>query len=554
MIKIGTSSLIDVEGKCVRVSSMARIAELAGSLSRHGHRTVIVSSGAVGVGCLRMGIAKRPTSLPGKQAVAACGQVQLMRHWDSLLSTQGLACAQVLLTAGDIASRSQYLNARATFHQLIRRGAVPVVNENDSVSVEQLRYGDNDTLSAQVAALVEANALFLLTDVDALYTANPSRDPTAVRISETSDIQATMREVDTDGGKGGTAWGTGGMATKLTAATIATASGCDVVVSSSDDIDFVYRWVMRGDRSRGTTFNALQGREVASGRRRWVLSVPVADDGKAALVLDAGAAAAILARRKSLFSKGIVEVQGTFARDSAVRLLVKEDPAEARSGVAPSVASPEDSSAASIPPTPGGRLTSRQDAAPIVYREIARCLINFPDRDLRKLVEHQTADKRRSQLARGETSVHAVLGYHGPDEVANREHISRVAPSRAPTPALLDSPDQPADAGRAGGEGAAEQPVPSVTGMGKPRADAVSTASVRARGDDYSETGSDADSAGDWVEGSLSGRSVAADPSEMSMLSEMGRSRVRRGEGIHGSVANLNLEGRQGAGGRPPSR
>lgn len=182
VLKVGTSSLVDVVSQKPKVSSMARLAEATANLISAGFHVIIVSSGAVGLGCARVGLKEKPSYLAGKQAAAAIGQVRLMALWDALLETQKLPCAQALLSADVFGDRTQYLNARNTLVELLRMGVVPVINENDTVAVQELRVGDNDTLSALVAAMVSAEWLFLFTDVDSLFDANPRDDATAAPI------------------------------------------------------------------------------------------------------------------------------------------------------------------------------------------------------------------------------------------------------------------------------------------------------------------------------------------------------------------------------------
>eukprot|EP00884_Botryococcus_braunii_P023354 jgi/Botrbrau1/9702/Bobra.0201s0032.1 len=309
VIKVGTSSLVRTEQNSINLSNLARICETVRDLHVAGHRVVVVSSGAVGVGAQRFRLASRPGQLAQKQALAAVGQVHLMRFYDDFFSALGLTCAQVLLTLDNLASRGQYLNASNTFRELFAYGAIPIVNENDTVAVEELRIGDNDTLSAQVATLVRADWLFLLTDVDALYTANPNVDPSARAIPEVHDLE----ELQVDTSTAGTQWGTGGMGTKLTAARIATAAGCKMVICSATAPESIAALVLRGQHV-GTLFHAHP--QANKGRKRWIPSVPV----KGELYLDAGAVRAVRERGTSLFSAGIVRVLGDFCAQDAVRL------------------------------------------------------------------------------------------------------------------------------------------------------------------------------------------------------------------------------------------
>eukprot|EP00201_Polytomella_parva_P021268 CAMPEP_0175045594 /NCGR_PEP_ID=MMETSP0052_2-20121109/4519_1 /TAXON_ID=51329 ORGANISM="Polytomella parva, Strain SAG 63-3" /NCGR_SAMPLE_ID=MMETSP0052_2 /ASSEMBLY_ACC=CAM_ASM_000194 /LENGTH=224 /DNA_ID=CAMNT_0016309161 /DNA_START=303 /DNA_END=976 /DNA_ORIENTATION=+ len=200
-------------------------------------------------------LATRPTEVAKKQALAAVGQVLLMKYYVDFLGALDVKCAQVLLTWENIADKDQFYNARNTFAQLLAYGVVPVVNENDTVAVQELRFGDNDTLSAKVAALVEADYLFLLTDVDCLYTANPRDDPNAKPIWEVHDMDNLMTRVDTGGGAKGSQWGTGGMATKLTAARIATEAGCKMVIANSEKPDSIIEIGIHEAQERGTIFH-----------------------------------------------------------------------------------------------------------------------------------------------------------------------------------------------------------------------------------------------------------------------------------------------------------
>ena len=245
--------------------------ETVSRLHKRGLNVVIVSSGAVGAGMFKMGFDEKPKEVAKKQALAAVGQVHLMRHYEDIFSTIGLKCAQVLLTLGNLSDRKQYVRAKNTFAALLDMGVVPIVNENDTVAVEELRFGDNDTLSAQVAALVEAKWLFLLTDVEGLYTANPGTNPDA-RLIEVVD---NINDLNVDVGGAGTSVGTGGMVTKLTAARIACAAGCKTIVCLSSRMDGVEAAVLEGV-GVGTAF--LPAKKAAKGKKKWLLAVPVAGE------------------------------------------------------------------------------------------------------------------------------------------------------------------------------------------------------------------------------------------------------------------------------------
>ncbi|MCS6815558.1 MAG: glutamate 5-kinase, partial [Cyanobacteria bacterium] len=222
VIKIGTSSLTTVASDTtpgqLALSTIALLVEVICRLRRQGHAVILVSSGAVGVGCARLGLQQRPKSIALKQAVAAVGQGRLMRVYDDLFTSLQQPIAQVLLTRSDLEQRSRYVRVCNTFRELLRLGVIPIVNENDTVAVDELKFGDNDTLSALVASLVQADWLFLLTDVDRLYSADPRHDPNAQPIDRVADVERLTVQV----GDRGSAWGTGGMTTKLAAAKIAT--------------------------------------------------------------------------------------------------------------------------------------------------------------------------------------------------------------------------------------------------------------------------------------------------------------------------------------------
>ncbi len=313
VIKVGTSSLLKAEDGVISLSQLCAMCETVSSLSRAGYSVVLVSSGAVGAGMVKMGIKPGPQkpSLATKQALAAIGQPHLMRYYEDIFNTLGVKCAQVLLTLENLSNRTQYGKAKRTFEQLFELGVVPIVNENDTVAVEELRFGDNDTLSAQVAALVEAKYLFLLTDVDGLYTANPTCDPTAEKIEVVEDINA----LDVDVGSGaGSSVGTGGMVTKLTAARIASAAGCQTIICLASVQSTAIADVLEGKTNVGTKF--LAAKKSARGKKRWLLTVPI----KGAVRVDEEGAKAVL-NGMALMAEHVVAVEGSFGVQESVRIL-----------------------------------------------------------------------------------------------------------------------------------------------------------------------------------------------------------------------------------------
>lgn len=310
VVKIGTSSLTRPDTGMLALSTIATLAEELSHLQTQGYRVVLVSSGAVGVGCARLGLGERPRSIALKQAVAAVGQGRLMRIYDDFFTSLNQPIAQVLLTRGDLMERNRYVNAYRTFQELLRLGVVPIVNENDTVSVDELKFGDNDTLSALVASLVGADWLFLLTDVDRLYSDDPRSNPDAKPIDWVQDLE-DLEALQVQTGKAGSQWGTGGMVTKLQAARIATQSGVRMVITEGRSPQNLSR-ILAGE-TLGTHF-AAQDRAI-NARKRWIAhgSMPLGT-----LYVDAGAVKALRHGGKSLLAAGIVEVEGEFQRRDAV--------------------------------------------------------------------------------------------------------------------------------------------------------------------------------------------------------------------------------------------
>lgn len=290
VIKVGTSSLVSDHGT-IALGTLASLVETVCRLRELGHAVVLVSSGAVGCGCIRMGLSARPSATSKRQALAAVGQMRLMRHYDDMFAAMGVCCAQVLLTYDNLNDRAQFVNARSTLDELLQYGAVPIVNENDTVAVEELRFGDNDTLSAKVAAMLGARHLFLLTDVDAVYTRNPAQNPDARRIahvarSEAPALLAAQEEQESEqepvagstteasgggsGGGGGSGWGTGGMEAKIRAAVLAAAAGAECVICSARDPAAILRLLHGSDE--GTRFAPAPRHQ--RGRKRWIIGLP----------------------------------------------------------------------------------------------------------------------------------------------------------------------------------------------------------------------------------------------------------------------------------------
>jgi glutamate 5-kinase len=312
VVKVGTGTLTDAQGRFER-ANCARLAEDLAEAAR-GRRLVLVSSGAVAIGAEKLGLTRskgKPWDIPTKQGAAAVGQPHLMAAWGEALGAHGLQTAQVLLTADDLASRQRFLNARRTFAKLLDKGVVPVVNENDTVAVDEIKVGDNDTLAALVATCVEADLVAMLTDVEGLYDQDPSR-PGARLVDEVPRITA---EVERMAGGAGSERSVGGMATKVKAARHIAAHGAATALLSGRRPGAVAA-LLAGERV-GTLFHP--GPERYSGRRGWLAA---AARGKGTILVDAGARRALVDQGKSLLPSGVRDVQGQFGVGDPVDIAV----------------------------------------------------------------------------------------------------------------------------------------------------------------------------------------------------------------------------------------
>ena len=338
-----------------------RIEQLASDIAaiRRDREVALVSSGAIATGMARLALAERPRSIPEKQAAAAVGQSALMWQYEIAFKRHGLAVGQVLLTAQDIGDRTRYLNARNTLLALLGFGVVPIVNENDTVAVEEIKVGDNDNLSALVASLIEADLLVLLTDVDGLYTADPARDPGATKldvVDAVTDEIVAMAGVHEDGRS------VGGMATKLQAAQKAATSGVPMVIASGHEAGTLTR-ILAGE-AVGTCFVPRADRLGA--RKRWI-AFAVPPQGR--LAVDDGAARALTRQGRSLLPSGITRVDGEFGAGDVVGVLDAEG------------------------------------------REFARGLVNFDAGELRRIRGAKTQE------------IELRLGYKSFDEVIHRDNL-----------------------------------------------------------------------------------------------------------------------------------
>lgn len=375
VIKVGTSTVTTSHG--LNGKALMRLAGTVSDLAEEGWRAIIVTSGAVGAGRVRLGMTQRPKTIASKQAAAAVGQGLLMHAYETFLEPLGLTSAQLLLTRADLADRQRYLNASNTLRALLDQDVrvVPIINENDSVAIDELKFGDNDTLSALVAQMVDADWLAILSDVAGLFDRNPHGNPDARLISEVAELTP---EVEALAGGTDSNVGTGGMVTKLAAARISTAAGIPMALLSGQQPSQLLSLVA-GNAIVGTVFRARIDRLEA--RKRWLaFGVPP----KGTLILDDGAVKALVASGKSLLPAGVRSVHGEFV---------------------------------------SGEVVSLRDEA---GRELARGIANYGAMELAKIQGCKSSD------------VEAVLGYKLADEVIHRDNLvlmikdSSPADARAP--------------------------------------------------------------------------------------------------------------------------
>ncbi|MFA5082382.1 MAG: glutamate 5-kinase [Hydrogenophilaceae bacterium] len=359
VVKVG-SALVTNDGRGLDHARLARWAEQIAALSKMGKEVVLVSSGAIAEGMQRLGWSKRPRALNELQAAAAVGQMGLIEAYERGFRGHGLHTAQVLLTHADLANRERYLNARTTLRTLLGLKVIPIINENDTVTTDEIKVGDNDTLGALVANLIEADVLIILTDQPGLYTADPRQHPDAEFVHEAT---AGDPRLEAMAGGAGSSVGTGGMLTKILAAKRAARSGAHTVIASGRE-DQVLERLARGE-AIGTRLLARQ--EPLAARRQW-LADHLQVRGK--LVLDQGAVHALVEQGKSLLPIGVVEVRGDFQRGEVVGCIA-----------------------------PDGR-------------DIARGLVNY------------SADEARRIARRPSSEIVALLGYQEEPELIHRDNLA----------------------------------------------------------------------------------------------------------------------------------
>jgi glutamate 5-kinase len=307
VVKVG-SSLVTADGRGLDHEAVARWAEQIAALKRSGREIVLVSSGAIAEGVQRLGWKSRPAAIHELQAAAAVGQMGLVEAYESAFARFGLHTAQILLTHDDLADRRRYLNARSTLVTLLRLDVIPIINENDTVTTDEIRFGDNDTLGALVTNLIEADALVLLTDQAGLYTADPRRDSSATLVR---NARAGDPELEAMAGGAGTALARGGMLTKVLAAKRAARSGASTVIADGREERVLTR--LASGEAIGT---ALAAPAISLGARKQWLADHLQLAGR--LTLDAGAVRALARDGKSLLPIGVVAVEGEFERGEVV--------------------------------------------------------------------------------------------------------------------------------------------------------------------------------------------------------------------------------------------
>ena len=309
VVKIGSALLVDARQGAIRRAWLDALIDDLAALRAAGRQVVLVSSGAIAVGRQDLGLTGRVLRLEEKQAAAATGQIRLAHAYQNAWHRHGVTVAQILLSIDDTEARRRHLNARATIQQLLDLAAVPVINENDSVATEEIRFGDNDRLGARVAQMISADTLLLLSDIDGLYSSDPKRDPAARHLDRVARITP---EIEAMAGSAGSDFASGGMVTKLAAAKIAAAAGCRMVIFDGKPLNPI-AGLMGGARA---TWFAATGHP-GGARKRWIAG---GLNAAGTLYLDAGAVRA-LAAGKSLLPAGVARLEGDFARGDLVRLI-----------------------------------------------------------------------------------------------------------------------------------------------------------------------------------------------------------------------------------------
>jgi glutamate 5-kinase len=359
VVKIGSALLVD-DGGLIRHAWLSALVDDILRCRVRGQEVIVVSSGAIAVGRRHLGLGGRALRLEEKQAAAATGQIRLAHAYQEALARHGITVAQILLTPDDTEARQRHLNARATFAQLLALGAVPVVNENDTIATAEIRFGDNDRLAARVAQMVSADMLVLLSDIDGLYSADPRRDPEARHISLIREIGAEIEAMAGDAPPG---YSSGGMVTKLAAARIAMGAGCHMLIAQGRPSRG--RGPLRAIEEGGRASLFLPRAEPRSARKAWIAG---AVNPAGAVIVDDGAASA-LRKGKSLLPAGVVAIEGAFERGDCVAI-------RTRAGI-----------------------------------EAGRGLSAYASGDIHRIAGHKSGE------------IAAILGYRGRDEIIHRDDL-----------------------------------------------------------------------------------------------------------------------------------
>ncbi|MFD1781345.1 glutamate 5-kinase [Fredinandcohnia salidurans] len=321
VIKVGSSSLTSRHGEISKIKLEKLTNEIA-ELKDAGHEVVLVSSGAVAAGYRKLGCLKRPDSLPEKQAAASIGQGLLMESYSHLFLSHGYVASQILILRSDFLDESRYQNVRNTLNVLLERGIIPIVNENDTLSTERLNFGDNDTLAAKVAGLVDADQLVILSDIDGLYDKNPTSHEDAKLIERVSEI---TDEIENAAGGSGSAVGTGGMKSKIEAVKIAMASGISTFLGNANKGNIIVDAVE--EKATGTYFDCKKSVTILNQKKKWIA---FHSGSKGEIIINADATERIVKNRKSLRLKEILQVEGRFEKGAVVRVVGSDEEEIAR--------------------------------------------------------------------------------------------------------------------------------------------------------------------------------------------------------------------------------
>ncbi|SEM70586.1 glutamate 5-kinase [Mesobacillus persicus] len=315
VIKIGSSSLTSMHGEISR-KKLENFAEQIVALKDAGYETAVVSSGAVAAGYRKLGCIERPTSLPEKQAAASIGQGLLMESYSELFLSHGYVASQILITRSDFANENRFENMQNTMNVLLERGIIPIINENDTVTVDRLRFGDNDTLSAKVAGLIDADMLIILSDIDGLYDSNPNENPDAKLLEK---VHSITPEIEAAAGGSGSAVGTGGMKSKIKAVEIAMAAGIDSFLGKAGCEDMLIDAV--AGKAKGTYFEQEPDALNLDNKQQWI-AFHSGPEGK--VTVNSHGKKAIIDNHEDLYRFDIEDVKGEF-KDGAVVRIIDED-------------------------------------------------------------------------------------------------------------------------------------------------------------------------------------------------------------------------------------